>query len=139
MGKILLIEVKYLYVKYNWGSHICAVEWIGVNLWCVNPHLTNKMLVRVNSKLLFQWPDSFTKRVIKTNYMYGYIRPLDQISRACNCHCSQIEYCCPIGLLKSNIRVMCLWLGKHFQYMVNTCIKCTHAWYHHKDVSIRTK
>jgi hypothetical protein len=29
----------------------CAVDWVGVNMWCVNPHLTNKILVHVNSKL----------------------------------------------------------------------------------------
>jgi hypothetical protein len=49
--KTLLTEVKCLYVNCNRVSCICAVEWIGVNMWCVNPHLTNKMLLRVNSKL----------------------------------------------------------------------------------------
>jgi hypothetical protein len=37
--------------NYNGGSRICEVEWIGVNMWCVNSHLTNNMLVCVNSKL----------------------------------------------------------------------------------------
>jgi hypothetical protein len=58
-GKTLLTEVKYLYVNCNGESHICAVEWIGVNMWCVNPHVTNKMLVHVNSKL-----DHFNDRVM---------------------------------------------------------------------------
>jgi hypothetical protein len=62
---------------------------------------------------------------------------LDQISQAYNYHYIQIEYRCPIGLLKSNIQVICPWFGKHFQYMVDVCIKCTHAWYHRKDASIR--
>jgi hypothetical protein len=51
MGKTLLIEVKYLYVICNEGSRICAAKWIGVNMWCVNPYLTNKRLIYVNSKL----------------------------------------------------------------------------------------
>jgi hypothetical protein len=51
MGKTLLTKVKYLYVPATGGSRICAVEWIGVNMWCINSHLTNKMLVHVNSKL----------------------------------------------------------------------------------------
>jgi hypothetical protein len=40
--------------------------------------------------------------------MYGYMGHMDQISRAYDRHCSQFEYHYPIGLLKSNIRVMCL-------------------------------
>jgi hypothetical protein len=58
-GKILLIEVKYLYVNCNEGSHIFVVEWIGVNMWCVNPRLTNKMVLCINSKL-----DHFNDRIL---------------------------------------------------------------------------
>jgi hypothetical protein len=61
MEKTLLIEVKYLYINYNGGSRIYAVEWIGVNMWCVNPYLTNKMIVCVNSKL-----DHFNDRILFT-------------------------------------------------------------------------
>jgi hypothetical protein len=94
-GKILLIDVKYLYVNCNGKSRICAVKWIGVNMWCVNPHLTKKMLVRANSKF-----GHFNDRVL--------LPKESQISRAYDRHCSQLEYHCLIGLLKSNIRVMCL-------------------------------
>jgi type IV secretory pathway VirB3-like protein len=47
----LLTDIKYLYVNCNRGSHICVVEWTGVNMWCVNQLLINKILLRVNSKL----------------------------------------------------------------------------------------
>jgi hypothetical protein len=49
--KTLLTDVTYLYVNCNGGSRICTVEWIRANMWCVNPYLTNKMLVSVNAKL----------------------------------------------------------------------------------------
>jgi hypothetical protein len=139
MGKTLLIKVKYLYVNYNEGSRICAIEWNGVNIWCVNPHFTNKMLVHVNSKLGHSnYQILLPKESLKPITCMDIWGHLDQISRPYNCHCSQIEYSYPIGLLKSNIWVICLWLGKHFQYMVDVCIICTHAWYHRKDVSVRT-
>jgi hypothetical protein len=50
-GKTLLTEAKFLYVSCNEGSRIIAVEWIEVNMWCVNLHMTNEMLVCINSKL----------------------------------------------------------------------------------------
>jgi hypothetical protein len=49
-GKALLTEVKYRYVNYDRGAYT-VVEWIGVIMWCVNPHITNEMLVYINSKL----------------------------------------------------------------------------------------
>jgi hypothetical protein len=58
------------------------------DIWIKFPELTIAIVSKLNTK---------------TNYMYGYMGHLDQISRAYNCHCSQIEYRCPIGLLKSNI------------------------------------
>jgi hypothetical protein len=51
MGKTLLIEFKYLFVTATGAVISCTVEWIRVNMWCVNSHLTNKILVRVNTKL----------------------------------------------------------------------------------------
>jgi hypothetical protein len=51
MRKTLLTTIKYLYVTALGGVVSCAVDWVGVNMWCVNPHLTNKILVHVNSKL----------------------------------------------------------------------------------------
>jgi hypothetical protein len=33
------------------GEPYNAIEWIGVIMWCVNPHITNKMLICVHSKL----------------------------------------------------------------------------------------
>jgi hypothetical protein len=50
-GKNTLDRGQMSLCNYNGGSRIYAVEWIGVNMLCVNSHLTNKMLVRVNSKL----------------------------------------------------------------------------------------
>jgi hypothetical protein len=39
------------------GEPYTVVEWIGVIMWCVNPHITNEMLVCVNSKLghVYDW------------------------------------------------------------------------------------
>jgi hypothetical protein len=50
-GKNTLDQGQISLCTCNGGSRICAVEWIGVNMWCINSHLTNKMLVHVNSKL----------------------------------------------------------------------------------------
>jgi hypothetical protein len=58
-GKTLLTDVKYLYVTATGGVVSCAIEWIEVNMWYVNSHLTNKMLVCVNSKL-----DHFNDRIL---------------------------------------------------------------------------
>jgi hypothetical protein len=59
MGKIHLTDVKYLYATATGGVVSCVVEWTRVNTWCVNPHLTNKMLVRVNSK-----PSHFNDQIL---------------------------------------------------------------------------
>jgi hypothetical protein len=50
-GKNILDRGQISLCNCNGGVVSCAIEWIGVNMWCVNPHLTNKMLVCVNSKL----------------------------------------------------------------------------------------
>jgi hypothetical protein len=34
------------------GEPYNAIEWIGVIMWYVNPHITNEMLICVNSKLV---------------------------------------------------------------------------------------
>jgi hypothetical protein len=87
--KTLLTNVKYLYVNCNGGSLIFVVEWIGVNMWCVNLHLTNKMLVCVNSKLHhFNDHILLSKELLKPITCMDIWDMLDQISRAYNHHCS---------------------------------------------------
>jgi hypothetical protein len=41
---------QILICKLRRGEPYITAEWIGVIMWCVNPHITNKMLVCVNSK-----------------------------------------------------------------------------------------
>jgi hypothetical protein len=70
------------------GSCIFAVEWIGVNMWCVNPHLTNKMLVCVNSKLgCFNERILLPKELLKPITCMDIWSMLDQIPRSYNRHC----------------------------------------------------
>jgi hypothetical protein len=74
-------------------------------MWCVNPHLTNKMVRCVSSKLgYFNERILLPKESLKPIICMDIWDMLDQISQAYNHHCSQFEYHCPIGLLKSNIR-----------------------------------
>jgi hypothetical protein len=81
MGKILLTDVKYLYVNCNEGGGcIFTVEWITVNMWCVNPHLTNKMLVCVNFKLRhFNDQNLLSKESLKPTTCIDIWDMLDQI------------------------------------------------------------
>jgi hypothetical protein len=63
-------------------------------MWCVNPHLTNKILVCVNSTLgHFNVRIVLPKESLKPIIFMDIWDTLNQIST---------------GLLKSNIRVMCL-------------------------------
>jgi hypothetical protein len=37
--------------KLRWGELYTTIEWIEIIMWCVNPHITNKMSLCINSKL----------------------------------------------------------------------------------------
>jgi hypothetical protein len=71
------------------GRRTFAVEWIRVNMWCVNPHLSNKMLVCVNSKLgHFNDRILLPKESLKPIIFMDIWGMLDQISWTYNHHCS---------------------------------------------------
>jgi hypothetical protein len=58
-------------------------------MWCVNPHLTNKMLVCVNSKLgHFNDQILLPKESLKPITCMDIWDMLNQIPRAYNHHCS---------------------------------------------------
>jgi hypothetical protein len=58
-------------------------------MWCVNPHLTNKMLICVNSKLGYfnDWI-LLSKESLKSITCIDIWDMLDQIPWAYNHHCS---------------------------------------------------